>query len=132
MKSSIVSAFTAAALLAGTAVSATAQTAVTDILPSETLTDVVTHNLPTPPVHPAKYTLPMTIKVVKDASITTSTPITDSRGTDYKAWGEMVSECLKSKPMLVRVVGSKNVKFIVNKSEGKLKLNASDKPVCSL
>ncbi len=132
MKTRVMSAFGAAALLMGATLPAFAQTAVTDVLYDEAITDIKTHNLPTPPVHPAKFTLPMNIQVVKDAAITTNTPITDQYATDLTKWAELVRESLKSKPVLVRVVGDQSVPFIVNGSEGKIKLNANDKPVFPL
>ena len=119
--------------LAGAALPAAAEvSAVTQILEKETYIEVAPHKLPTPPVHPALFTLPMNIVVVKDASITTNTPITDAVGSDYKTWAERVRECSMSKPILKRKVGDKELDFVVNGSEGKLKLNANDKPVCSI
>jgi hypothetical protein len=132
MKLRVLSAFSAVALLAGVSAPVFAQTAETQVLPEETITGVPSHTLPTPPVHPIKYTLPMDVRVVKDASITTNTVITDARGTELAAWAELVRQCLREKPVLVRVVGESQVPFIVNKAEGKLKLNANDKPVCSI
>jgi hypothetical protein len=132
MKMRVMSAFGVAALVVGASLPASAQTAETPVLPAETISGVTTHKLPTPPVHPAKYTLPMDIKVVKDPSITTNTPITDQYAKDLAKWSELVRESLKSKPVLVRVVGEESVPFIVNGSEGKIKLNANDKPVYPL
>ena len=144
MKRYVVSAFTAAAVVIGASLTASAQTsttttttggqatAETQIFPQETITGVPKQDFPTPPVTPIRYTLPMDIKVTKDASVTTNTPITDQYPSDLARWSELVSQCLKDKPMLVRVVDNQSVPFIVNKMEGKLKLNANDKPVCSV
>ena len=136
MNTRVLSALGAAAILAGVAFPATAQMAETDILPSETYIDTTVHNLPTPPVHPAKYTLPMKIMVVKDASITTDTPLADQYkyGTteDLQKWAEAIRACLKDRPAMVRMVGDQSVRFVVNNTEGKIKLNANDKAVCPL
>jgi hypothetical protein len=130
MKKSFLSVVSAAVVLAAGSLPAFAQTAQTDVLLDETITNVPTQKLPTPPVLTAKYTLPMVIQIVKDASITTDTPITDQYKTDLPRWSEAVRACLKSKPVFVRVVGDKTVPFIVNGSQGTLKLNANNKPVC--
>lgn len=132
MKMHIMSAFGVAAVLVGASLPASAQTAETPVLPEETISGVTSHKLPTPPVHPAKFTLPIDVKVVKDASITTNTPITDQYAKDLAKWSELVRESLKSKPVLVRVIGEQSVPFVVNGSEGKIKLNANDKPVYPL
>jgi hypothetical protein len=132
MKLRILSAFSAIAFLTGVCAPVFAQTAETQVLPEESVTGVPSHTLPTPPVHPNEYTLPMDIEVVKDDSITTNTIITDARGSDLPAWAELVRQCLRENPILVRVVGEEQVPFIVNKMEGKLKLNVNDKPVCSI
>jgi hypothetical protein len=124
----------------GSSVSAVAQetvtleapTAVTPVLSQETISGVESLTLPTPPVMPARFTLPIDVVVAKDASITTNTPITDSKATDYAAWGEMIRECLKSYPVLVRVVSKDQVPFVVNGKQGSIKLNANDKPVCPM
>jgi hypothetical protein len=128
----ILSVLSAAAVVVGLSSAASAQTAETKILPDETISGVEAFTLAPPPVGPLHFTLPIDVRVVKDASITTNTPITDAKGKDLKAWAELVRECLKSKPTLVRVVDGTSVPFIVNKADGKLKLNASDKPVCSI
>lgn len=137
MKTRILTAFVAATtLLAGSAISASAQMAETDVLPSETYIEPRVLDLPTPPVLPAKYTLPMTILVVKDASITSDTPLADQYkyGTteDLQKWAEAVRACLKDKPAMVRKVGDQEVRFVVNDTEGKVRLNANDKPVCGV
>ena len=71
----------------------------------------------------------MKIMVVKDASVTTNTPITD-KATTVAAWGESIRACLKDKPMLMRDAKGTMVPFVVGGSEGMIKLNANDKPVC--
>jgi hypothetical protein len=114
--------------LVPTAVSA--QTATTPALEEETITGARDVMLPTPPVTPKNFTLPIDIKVVKDASVTTDTPITDSKGKDLAAWAAAVSACLKERPVLVRQVGEKQVPFKVGSGTETIKLNANDKPVC--
>ncbi|HEY9908195.1 MAG TPA: hypothetical protein V6D18_11405 [Thermosynechococcaceae cyanobacterium] len=116
-------------LLVGSALPAAAQTATTPVLDEETITGARTGTLPTPPVVSAFFTLPIKTSVVKDASITTNTPITD-KATSVAAWGESIRACLKDKPQLVRDVKGKAVPFVVNGSEGRIKLNANDKSVC--
>lgn len=132
MKMRVLSAFGTVAILMGASLPASAQTAETPVLPDETISGVPSQSLPTPPVLTAKFTLPMDIQVAKDPGITTNTPLTDQYGSDLAKWGESVSECLKSKPVLLRVVGDESVPFVVGGSEGRLKLNANDKAVCSL
>jgi len=107
-----------------------AATAETPILPQETVSGVTSYTLPPYPVQPYYYTLPNNIVIVKDTSVTTNTPITDAKGKDLAAWSESVRTCLKTKPVLVRVVGDKQVPFVVDKTPGTLKLNANDKPTC--
>jgi hypothetical protein len=135
MNTRILSGLGAAAILAGVSFPATAQTAQTEVLSSETFVEPSSLDLPTPPVLPARYTLPMRIVVVKDASITTNTPLADQfkYGTteDLQKWAEAVRGCLKDKPAMVRQVGNKQARFVVNKSEGKIKLNSNDRPVCA-
>ncbi|MEB3294735.1 MAG: hypothetical protein VKJ24_16385 [Synechococcales bacterium] len=109
---------------------AQAQTAVTPALEEETLTGARDVNLPTPPVTPKNFTLPIDIKVVKDGSVTTDTPITDSKGKDLAAWAAAVSACLKERPVLVRQVGDQQVPFKVGSGAETIKLNANEKPVC--
>lgn len=136
MKKRLLFAFSAATLLSGVALPAFAQTAETQVLPSETFTTINVQNLPTPPVLPGRFTLPIRTVVVKDASITSDTPLTDQfkLGTteDLQRWAEAVRGCLKEKPLMARKVGDREVRFVVNKTEGKLKLNANNKPVCSV
>ncbi|MGA7935276.1 MAG: hypothetical protein WCA35_17130 [Kovacikia sp.] len=132
MKMRIMSAFGIAALVLGASLSASAQTAETPVLPDETITGVPSQKLPIYPVLTSRFSLPIDVRIAKDTSITTDTPITDQYAKDLTKWSELVRESLKSKPVLVRVVGSETVPFIVNGSEGKIKLNANDKPVYPL
>jgi hypothetical protein len=118
-----------AAVLAGSTLPAVAQTAKTPVVDAETITGARTGSLPTPPVISSGFTLPMKIMVVKDASITTNTPITD-KATSVAAWGEAIRACLKDKPLMVRDAKGTMVPFVVNGSEGGIKLNANDKSVC--
>lgn len=118
-----------AAALVGIALPATAQTATTPVPDEETITGARTGTLPTPPVISAYFTLPIATSIVKDASVTTNTPITD-KATSVAAWGEAIRECLKQKPMMMRDAKGTMVPFIVGGSEGTIKLNANDKPVC--
>jgi hypothetical protein len=108
----------------------TARTATTKILPQETVSGVEEYTLPPYPVQPYYYTLPNNVRIAKDTSVTTNTPITDTKGKDLAAWSESIRTCLKTNPVLVRVVGDEQVPFLINKTEGSLKLNANDKPVC--
>lgn len=87
--------------------------------------------LPSTSNAPAKFTLPIQVAVVKDAAVTSDTPITDKMSKDLTAWGAAVSACLQDKPAFVRVVEDKQVPFVVNGTEGKIRLNANDKPVCA-
>jgi hypothetical protein len=87
--------------------------------------------LPAQGVLPFYYTLPMVINVVQDTSITSSTPITDN-ATDFKAWAELISECARSVPVMERQTPDGPQSFTMGGQEGKVKLNASDQPVCLL
>jgi hypothetical protein len=110
--------------------------ATTMILPRETITGIKSVDLPAPPIQAAYFTLPIDLRVAKDANIASSTPISDrytAKGSwDIKAWASAVSGCLQQKPKLVRVVGNDQVPFMLNGSEGTIMLNASDKAVCSM
>ncbi|MBL1176173.1 hypothetical protein [Pantanalinema sp. GBBB05] len=136
MKTRVLSILGAASAVASLALPASAQyTAVTEVLPKETLTTVTELALPTPPVQPYFYTLPNVIVLDKDTSVTTNTPITDKYAPtlpniDYSAWAEQVRSCLYGKPVLRRVVGDQAVPFVVNGAEGVIKLNANDRAVC--
>ncbi|WP_190343338.1 hypothetical protein [Leptolyngbya sp. FACHB-36] len=109
----------------------TSKPARTQALDEETITGARTVELPTPPVIPSRFTLPIATKIVQDSSITTNTPITDKMGTPYAAWADAVRACLQQTAQLVRVVGDKEVPFVVGGTEGTVKLNANGKPVCN-
>ena len=106
--------------------------AVTNAPDKETIVGGRSVDLPTPPVAPIYFTLPIELSIVKDPAIATNTPITDSLKSDYPAWGEKIRACALQKPIFVRKVGDEQVPFVVGGSEGTIKLNANDKPVCSL
>jgi hypothetical protein len=110
--------------------------ATTMVLPRETITGITSVDLPAPPIQAAYFTLPIDLRVAKDANIASSTPISDrytAKGSwDIKAWASAVSGCLQQKPKLVRVVGNDQVPFMLNGSEGTIMLNSSDKAVCSM
>jgi hypothetical protein len=128
--------------------------AMTEILPQETITGYTSTELPPPPpVQPIYFTLPIDLMVVKDANITTDTPISDKYTApetwDVKAWGAAVSSCLQQSPKLVRVVKMKSVPapegeettvpspmmevpFMLGGKEGTIMLNANDKSVCPM
>ncbi|KAM3098945.1 hypothetical protein ACKFKF_15980 [Phormidesmis sp. 146-12] len=101
------------------------------VLEKESLTGIKEISFPTPPVTPAFFTLPMQLKVVKDTSITSNTPITDKSAKDITAWAAAIRACAADRPAFVRVVGDQEVPFMINGSEGKVRMNANDKPVCS-
>jgi hypothetical protein len=110
----------------------TVPTASTMVFPQETITGIKTVSLPTPsPVGPAYFTLPIQVEVMKDSSITSNNPISDKNTTDIQAWASAVQGCLQQKPMLIRVVGDKTVPFMINGSEGTIKINANDRAVCA-
>jgi hypothetical protein len=106
-------------------------TAKTMVLDSETITGIKEVSFPTPPVTPAFFTLPMKLRIVKDASITSNTPITDKNARDLQAWAAAIRACVADKPAFVRVVDDQEVPFMINGSEGKVRMNANDRPVCS-
>jgi hypothetical protein len=113
-------------------VASAAPLAVTTSPDKETIVGGRSVDLPTPPVTPIYFTLPIELAIVKDPAIATNTPITDSLKSDYAAWGAKIKECSLQKPIFVRKVGDEQVPFVVGGSEGTIKLNANDKPVCSL
>jgi hypothetical protein len=120
-----------------TPASVTGAAVTTMVLPRETITGVSSVSLPEPlPVRAAYFTLPIDVRVVKDNNIASSTPIsdkyTDKASWDVKAWAAAVSSCLQAKPKLVRVVGSEQVPFMLNGTEGTIMLNSSDKAVCPM
>jgi hypothetical protein len=105
--------------------------AMTAVLPQESITGISQATLPTPSPMPAAYfTLPIDIKIAKDASITSNTPISDKGMSDVKAWGAAIENCMMQKPALVRMVGNQAVPFMVGGSDGTIKLNANDVSVC--
>lgn len=109
----------------------TEMTAKTTVLEGETITGIKEVSFPTPPTTPAFFTLPIELRVLKDASVTSNTPITDKNSRDLSAWASAVRACAMDKPAFVRVVGDQQVPFMINGTEGKVRLNANDKPVCS-
>lgn len=114
------------------AAASAAPLAVTTSPDSETIVGGRAVDLPTPPVAPIYFTLPIELSIVKDPAITTNTPITDSVTGNYAAWGEKIRACTLQKPVFVRKVGDAQEPFVVGGSEGTIKLNANDKPVCSV
>ena len=106
--------------------------AVTTSPDKETIVGGRSVDLPTPPVTPIYFTLPIELSIAKDPAITTNTPITDKIPTDYPAWGAAIKACLLQKPIFTRKAVDEQVPFIVGGSEGTIKLNANDKPVCSI
>ena len=98
----------------------------------ETITGATEVNLPAPPVAPVYFTLPMEIKITKDAAVTSNTPITDKMTSNYSAWADAIRACSQQKPAFVRIVGDEAMPFMVGGSDGTIKLNANDKPVCSM
>jgi hypothetical protein len=103
----------------------------TMVLDKETITGVKEVTLPTTPKRAAYFTLPINVQVVKEASITTDTPITDKLAKDLPSWSSAVRACLQDKPSFVRVVDNQQVPFMLSGGEGKIKLNANDRPVCA-
>lgn len=100
------------------------------VLQEETITGITETTLPTTGNAPAKFTLPIEVAVVQEPSVTSDTPITDKNSRDLAAWGAAVSACLQDRPALVRVVEDQKVPFMINGTEGKIRLNANGKPVC--
>lgn len=105
--------------------------AVTRVLPRESFVGTESHTLPTPPVHPALFSLPIDVQVVRNSSITSNTPITDKFGigSDIKVWAAEIQKSLYGRPKLVRVVGKDNVPFVIEKDPGVIVLNAKGRPV---
>jgi hypothetical protein len=89
-------------------------------------------SLPSVPVTPWRYALPMEIRIVQDASITTNTPITDALSDDVSAWGEAVAGCLNQSPEMVRETRGGDQPFVVGGTMGTIRLNANSVPVCPL
>jgi hypothetical protein len=118
-------------ILSSTAALAEGVTVKTKIVPKETLVEMTEFTLPTPPPGPFYFTLPMDIKIAKDANVTTDTPVTDRYGIDkLEPWLAAIRQCLKESPKLLRTVGEEQVPFNLMGTEGKVVLNANDKPVC--
>ncbi|MEL6221005.1 MAG: hypothetical protein AAFR31_00015 [Cyanobacteria bacterium J06627_8] len=88
--------------------------------------------LPSVPVTPWRYALPMEISIVEDSSITTDTPITDRMSDDVFAWGEAVAGCLSLAPEMVRETRGGDQPFIVSDAARTINLNANSNPVCPL
>jgi hypothetical protein len=135
MNMRILSVVGAAALLAGASLPAVAgPKAVTKVLPRESYVGTPSHTLPTPPVHPALFTLPIDVQVVKDESITSDTLVTDKYGlgSDYKVWAADIQKCLYSPAKMVRMAGKDAVPFVINGADGVIKLNANNRAVCSI
>jgi hypothetical protein len=101
------------------------------VLEGETITGIKETTFPATSISPSKLTLPIQVAVVKEAAVTSDTPITDKMSKDLTAWGSAVSACLQDKPAFVRVVEDQQVPFMINGTEGKIRLNANDKPVCA-
>ncbi len=89
-------------------------------------------SLPSVPVTPWYYALPMEISIVQDSSVTTNTPITDALADDTAAWGEAIAECLTQSPEMVRETRGGDQPFIVGGAAGTINLNSNGVPVCSL
>lgn len=123
----------AAGILAASALPATAvPRAVTPVLPRESFVGTTSHTLPTPPVHPALFSLPIDVQVAKDESLAAN-PITDKFGigSDIKVWAEDIRKCMYARPVLVRVVGKENVPFVINGDKGLIKMKGN-RAVCSI
>jgi hypothetical protein len=132
MNMRVLSVLGAAGLITSVALPAVAvPKAVTPVLPRESVTGVPSHTLPTPPVHPNAFTLPIDVQIVKNDTITSDTPITDKYGigSDIKVWGAEVQKALFARPKLVRVAGKDAVPFVINKDEGAIVLNANGRAV---
>jgi hypothetical protein len=132
MNMRILSVLGAAGLVAGVSFPAFAvPKAVTPVLPRESFVGTESLTLPTPPVLPALFTLPIDVQIVKNTSITTDTPITDKFGigSDTKAWGAEVTKALYAKPKLVRVAGKDSVPFVIDGAAGNIVLNANGRAV---
>ncbi len=132
MNMRILSVLGTASLVASVALPAVAvPKAVTPVLPRESATGVLFHTLPTPPVHPNAFTLPIDVQIVKNDTITSNTPITDKNGigSDIKVWGAEIQKAMYARPKLVRVVGKDAVPFVINGDEGAIVLNANGRAV---
>ncbi|NEQ99427.1 MAG: hypothetical protein F6K30_22440 [Cyanothece sp. SIO2G6] len=89
-------------------------------------------SLPSKPVTPWSYALPMVIEIVQDSSITTNTPITDAMSDDVAVWGEAIRGCLAQSPELLRQTRGGDQPFITGNTVGTINLNANSVSVCDL
>lgn len=122
----------AAAAAIGFALPANAELADTYSPDPETIVGGRDVSLPSVPVTPWRYALPMEIRIVQDPSITTNTPITDALSDDVSAWGEAVAGCLNQSPEMVRETRGGDQPFIVGGAVGTIRLNSNSVPVCPL
>ena len=142
MNMRILSVLGTAGLIASVALPAVAvPKAVTRVLPRESATGVLSHTLPTPPVHPVgnvPFSLPIDVQIVKNDTIISDTPITDTNGigSDIKVWGAAIQKALFARPKLVRVIpkpapatGNDVVPFVINGDVGEIVLNANGRAV---
>jgi hypothetical protein len=135
MNMRVLSVVGAAVMVAGSSLPAVAgMKAVTPVLPRESFTGVTTLTLPTPPVLPALFSLPINTVVAKDDTITSDTPITDKYGvgSDIKTWGADVTKCLYAPAAIVRMAGKDAVPFVIDGQEGVVKVNANGRAVCPI
>ncbi len=133
MNMRILSVIGVAGMMAVTALPAAAvPKAVTRVLPRESFVGTESHTLPTPPVHPALFSLPIDVQVAKDDKLADN-PITSKYGigSDIKVWAEDIRKCMYARPVLVRVVGRDSVPFVINGDKGLIKMKGN-KAVCSI
>jgi hypothetical protein len=116
----------------GVALPANAELAETYSPDEETIVGGREVSLPSIPVTPWSYALPMETSIIQDASITSNTPITDAMSDDVAAWGEAVGGCLQLSPEMVRETVAGVQPFIVNDAARTIHLNANEIPVCPL
>ncbi|MEM9446907.1 MAG: hypothetical protein AAGA75_00055 [Cyanobacteria bacterium P01_E01_bin.6] len=119
-----------AAAAIGFALPANAELAETYSPDEETIVGGRDVSLPSIPVTPWRYALPMEISIVQDASVTTDTPITDAMSEDVAAWGEAVAGCMSLSPEMVRETRGGDQPFIVSDATRTINLNANSTPVC--
>ncbi|MDX2229898.1 MAG: hypothetical protein NW220_09685 [Leptolyngbyaceae cyanobacterium bins.349] len=134
MNMRILSVIGTAGMLAATSLPAAAvPRAVTPVLPRESFVGTPSHTLPTPPVHPALFTLPIDVQVAKDESLAAN-PITDKYGigSDIKVWAEDIRKCMYARPVLVRVAGKDSVPFVINGDKGLIRIGKGNRAVCSI
>ncbi|MEB3358452.1 MAG: hypothetical protein VKK04_17125 [Synechococcales bacterium] len=116
----------------GVALPASAELAGTYSPDPETVVGGRDVSLPSVPVTPRKYALPMVIRIVQDPSITTDTPITDAMANDVAAWGGAIANCLTQSPEMLRETRGGDQPFVVGGATGTIHLNANSVPVCPL